>query len=222
MGADGVVDRVVSNQSRLMQGDKMNQSGRTTLFVLVCIAVLTAAYGVGLGVRKIRSAGFKIHISMGDDTEKPVDRPRPKPTPKPAEDGTTAVAAAEPSGQDEPVVEPPEEQQETLTAQAERAGLRAKKERFQNLPEQEQQKILAKKRKFYADKGRGEGKGRGAFQQLSEEDQNTFRAKMEALGAQAKAGEISEEEMRQARRELLEEYGINLRGRGGRRSGARQ
>ena len=200
----------------------MRQSGRTTLFVLICIAVLTAAYGVGLGVRKMRAAGIKIHISMGDDTQKPADEPEPESKPRPAVDVVAAVE--EPSNEEEPVEEAPEEQPETQTARAEGADLRAKKEWFQNLSEEEQQEMIAKKRKPYAGKGRSEGRneGRGAFQQLSEEDRDNFRAKMEALGAKAKAGEISEEEMRQARGELLQEYGVNLQRRGGRRSGARQ
>ena len=192
----------------------MRQSGRATLFVLICIAVLCAAYGVGLGVRKMRAAGIKIHISMGDDTQKPADEPEPKP----AEPVAPAQTAAKPSDQDEPVVEAAEEKPETPPAQAQGADLKAKKEWFQSLSEEEQQEMIAKKRASFAGKGRSEGLG--AFQQLSEEERADFRAKMETLGA--KAGDMSEEEMRQARTELMQEYGINPQRRGGRRSGARQ
>ncbi len=201
----------------------MKQSGRTTLFVLVCIAVLTAAYGVGLGVRKIRSTGINIHFSIGrDEAEQPADRPKSEPNTKPTKDVVATVTAAEPSDEDEAVADAPEEQQEVRAARPEGADVQAKKERFQDLPEEEKQKIIAQKRKLFADKGRGEGRGRGAWQKLSEEDQNTLRGKVEALGAQAKAGEISEEDMRRARSELLQEYGINPQGRGGRRPGGRQ
>ena len=193
----------------------MRQSGRTTLFVLICIAVLTAAYGVGLGVRKMRAAGIKIQISMGDETQKPADEPESEE----AEPVTPTVTAAKPSDQDEPVVEATEEKPETLPALAEGADLKAKKEWFQNMSEEEQQEMIAKKRQPSADRGR---EGRAAFQQLSEEDRADFRAKMEALGAQAEAGDMSEEEMRQARAELMQEYGVNPQRRGGRRSGARQ
>jgi type IV secretory pathway VirB10-like protein len=192
----------------------MRQSGRTTLFVLICIAVLTAAYGVGLGVKKMREAGIKIHISMPDDTEKLADKTESKP----AEPVTPTVVATPAPDQDEPVVEAVEEKPETKPAQAQDADLEAKKQWFQNLSEEEQQEMIAKKRASFAGKGRSEG--RGAFQQLSEEDRADFRAKMEALGA--KAGDMSEEEMREARAELMQEYGINPQRRGGRRSGARQ
>ena len=201
----------------------MRQSGRTTLFVLICIAVLTAAYGVGLGVRKMREAGIKIHISMGDDTKKPADKPEPTPKAEPSKVVAFTETPPEEELAEEPAEEPSEEPQEEFAAQAERPDVVAKKEQFQKLPEEEKRKILAQKRKYAEEKGRAEGRGgRGGFQQLSEEARDDFRTKMEALGAQAEAGEISEEEMRQARGELLQEYGMNVRGRGGRRAGGRQ
>jgi len=193
------------------------------LFVLICIAVLCAAYGVGLGVRKAREAGFKIQISMGQDTQKPLERPEPEPKgePKPAEQAV--VTATEAPDEDEAVDEPAEEQAKTQTVSAGQPDWMAMKKRFQDLPEEEKQKIMAQKRKAFEGKGRGEGRGgRMAFQQLSEEDRADFRAKMEALTSEARAGEMSEEEMRQARAELFQEYGMNPQARGGRRPGGRQ
>ncbi len=200
---------------------EMKQSGRSTLFVLVCIAVLTAAYGVGLGVRKLRLAGFTIDISLGtDDAEKSDDKPATKPEPakKVVADSATVV---EPPDEDTPAEEPLGDQPQEFTGQPERPDFMAMKERFQAMSEEEKQAVPAKKRKKPIDKAaRGEGRGKGAFQQLSEEDREMFRTKMDALGA--RAGEMSEEEMRQARNELLQEYGINPQGRGGRRPGGRQ
>ena len=215
-----------------MQGDKMRQSGRTTLFVLVCIAVLCAAYGVGLGVRNLRMAGFRIDFSMGDAAAKPVDKPEPASESKPKADREPAAevvsAKPEPAPEAEPAVAPPAEPTEPQTAAAEPVDLRAKEERLQDLPDAERQETRAQRRRSAEDRGRGEGRGgaggggRAALQQLSEEDRADFRAKMEALTAQARAGELSEDEMRQARAELLQEYGINPQARGGRRPGGRQ
>ena len=51
----------------------MQQPGITRLFILVCIAVLFASYGVGLGVRKIRLAGAAKEYMTAVDIEKPAD-----------------------------------------------------------------------------------------------------------------------------------------------------
>jgi len=54
----------------------MKQSEKTRLFPLVCIAVLLAAYGVGLGVRKMRFAGAAEQVSAADiKPGKPADKP---------------------------------------------------------------------------------------------------------------------------------------------------
>jgi hypothetical protein len=53
----------------------MKLSGRTSLFALVCIAVLLGAYGVGLGVKKMRFAGVEEQTSAATETEKPADKP---------------------------------------------------------------------------------------------------------------------------------------------------
>ena len=61
----------------LTRGDKMRQSGITRLFVLFCIAVLFAAYGIGLGIRQIRFAGFETQASAAVKPEKPADKFEP-------------------------------------------------------------------------------------------------------------------------------------------------
>jgi len=58
----------------LTRGDKMKQSGITRLFVSFCIAVLFAAYGVGLGIRQIRFAGIETQASAAVKPEKPADK----------------------------------------------------------------------------------------------------------------------------------------------------
>jgi hypothetical protein len=53
----------------------MKQSGKTSLFALVCIAALLGAYGVGLGIRNMRLAGALEQVSATAETEKPAVKP---------------------------------------------------------------------------------------------------------------------------------------------------
>jgi hypothetical protein len=126
-----------------------------------------------------------------------------KPDGKPESDDEKAVA--EKTTPDEPGDEQPAEQEEVVTTPEPTEGRRmmgpGMGERFQNMSEEERQEFMARMR----ERG-GRTRGGGAFSQLSEEDRENLRAEMEALGA--RAGELSEEEMRQARNEILEKYGI--------------
>ena len=195
----------------------MKQSGIPRLFILVCIAVLLASYGVGLGARKIRFAGAKTKAAAAADTDKPADNP---------ESGDEEVAAEEGDASDsseEVAAEPSEEPAEEVAARPERreGGRRGMmgegmRERFQNMSEEERREAMAQMRERG---GRGRGEGGGGSQQLSEEDREKLRAEMEELGA--RADEMSEDEMRQARSEIMEKYGITPGrfGGGGGRSG---
>lgn len=195
----------------------MKQSGTSTLFVLVCIAVLIAAYGIGLGIRKVRFAGSEAQASTTAKPEEPADTSTKDPV------AADTSAASEPSeeaqeeqSQDEEQGEPDPERERPEGRRMMGEGMR---ERFQNMSEEERQEAMAQMRERFG--GRGRGEGRGGFSQLSEEDRDNLRAEMEELGT--KAGEMSEEEMRQARSEILEKYGITPRaGGGGRRPGGRQ
>ena len=86
-------------------------------------------------------------------------------------------------------------------------------ERFQNMSEEEGQEAMARMRERFGGRRGGGGEGRGAFSQLSEEDRENLRVEMEELNA--KADEMSEEEMRQARTEIREKYRLPPRGGGG-------
>ena len=198
----------------------MRQSGRTTLFVLVCIAVLCASYGVGLGVRNLRMSGFKINISMGHDTKKSTDTSESESKPEPKAGHRAMAAVAEPAQKEKSAAKPTKEPAEAPTAPAERADLRAKNEQSPDLSAAEQPTTTAQGRRGGAGRRRGQGRNRSAYQQLSEEDRNSMREKMEAL--RAKAADMSEEEMSQARREILAEYGINPPADGARGPGGRQ
>ncbi len=193
----------------------MKESGITRLFILVCVAVLLGAYGVGLGVRKIRFAGVETKASAAAQTN--------KPTAKSDSDNeqVTAKKAAAPEPSDEVAAEPAQQTDERPGPRPERAegrrmGGAGMRERFQNMSEEERREAMAQMRERLGGRTRGEGGGRGgAFSQMSEEDRDNFRAEMEALND--RADEMSEDEM------LFEKYGITPRGGpGGRRGGSRE
>ncbi|MHC4569527.1 MAG: hypothetical protein ACYTE3_27695, partial [Planctomycetota bacterium] len=198
------------------------QSGITRLFILTCIAVLFAAYGVGLGVRKIR----------GVDGQAPAAADSEKPTGKPEADGEEVVAkeggASESS--EEVAAEPSAEPDEEVAARPERPeggrrGMRGggmmgegMRERFQNMSEEEQQEAMARMREMRERMGSrggrgGGGRGGGPFSQLSDEDRESFMAEMRELGASA--ADMSDEERQQARDEIFEKYGLPTGGGGG-------
>ena len=89
------------------------------------------------------------------------------------------------------------------------------RERFQNMSEEERQEAMARMKERFGGRGRGGGEGRGGgpFAQLSEEDQASLRAEMEALG------DMPDEERQQARAKIFEKYGITPREGGGGRPG---
>ena len=200
----------------------MKQSGKSNLFALVCIAVLLGAYGVGLGVKKVRFAGIGEQAWATAGPEKSADK---------LESDDEKVAAEKGDSSEEVAAEPSEEPVEEVAARPERPEGRRRggmmgegmRERFQNMSEEERQEAMAQMRERFGGRSRGggEGRGGGAFSQMSEEDRENFRADMEKLGASAE--EMSEEERRQARTEIFEKYGITPReGGGGRPGGGRR
>lgn len=172
----------------------MKQSAITTSFIMVCIAVLLAAYGVGLGVRKIR--GVDTQVSAAAEAEKPSGK----------SESDDDEVAADTDTASEPSEEVAEEPQEEFADQPERPEGRRMMggDRMQNMSEEERQEFMARMR----ERG-GRGRGGGGFSQLSEEDRAALGAEMQELRARAEAGEIAEEDMRQASGEILEKYGIS-------------
>jgi len=198
----------------------MKQSGKSNLFALVCIAVLLGAYGVGLGVKKVRFAGVGEQASATAGPEKSADK---------LESDDEKVAAEKGDSSEEVAAEPSEEPVEEVAARPERPEGRRRggmmgegmRERFQNMSEEERQEAMAQMRERFGGRMRGEGGGRGGFSQMSEEDRDNLRADMEELGARAE--EMSDEERQQARTEIFEKYGITPReGGGGRPGGGRR
>ena len=103
-----MVDVSADDSKDCRKVEKMKQSEKTRLFPLVCIAVLLAAYGVGLGVKTMRFAGAEEQASAAAvKPEKPAD--------KPESDANEIVADTEASYEaseelaEEPYEEPAEE-----------------------------------------------------------------------------------------------------------------
>jgi hypothetical protein len=196
----------------------MKQSGTTRLFILVCIAVLFASYGVGLGVREIRFAGVDTQASAAVETEKPDDKPESDEEQVAADEG----ADSEPSEDLAARPERPEGARRGGGGGMMDEGMR---ERLQNMSEEERQEAMAQMRERMGSRaGRGGGEGRsrggGAFSQLSDEDRESFMAEMRELGAGG--ADMSDEERQQARTAILEKYGLPTTaggGGGGRRGG---
>ncbi len=108
VAADRAADVSADDNKDCRKVEKMKQSEKTRLFPLVCIAVLLAAYGVGLGVKKMRFAGAEEQASAAAvKPEKPAD--------KPESDADEIVAYTETSSEvsgefvEEPYEEPAEE-----------------------------------------------------------------------------------------------------------------
>jgi hypothetical protein len=136
----------------LMRGDKINQPGITRLFILVCIAVLFAAYGVGLGVRKIRGVDAQAPAAVAADTEKPASKPES------GEDEVVADTDISPEPPEERVEESYEEPDEKVAARPERPGgsaqmvvvgsegPRGMRERSRNMAAEERARMAAEER----------------------------------------------------------------------------
>ncbi|MHC4432102.1 MAG: hypothetical protein ACYTBS_09705 [Planctomycetota bacterium] len=194
----------------------MKQSGKSNLFALVCIAVLLAAYGVGLGVKKVRFAAVAEKAPTDVEPEEKADV---------SEDKVVAAGETlEPKPSEEVAGEPAEEPAEEFAARPQRreGGRRGMmgegmRERFQNMSEEERQEAMAQMRERFGGRRRGEDGGGGPFGQMSEEDREQFRADMEEL--RNRAEEMSDEEREQARNEIFEKYGITPGRFGGRRGG---
>ena len=121
----------------------MKQPGISRLFILVCIAVLFASYGVGLGVRKIRFAEGETKAAAAAETEEPADKPESN------EDEVVAdtEASLEPSEELEELAEEPYEEpaEEFAARPGHPEGTRMMggqmRERFQHMAEEERARM---------------------------------------------------------------------------------
>jgi len=178
----------------------MKKSGMTIVFVVVCIGVLVAAYGVGVCVREIRFRRARVETEVAAEADKPGAEPqaeRGAQKPTPAADAQVPDAAASPERGGE-------------FGGGRMAGMR---ERFENMSEEERREAMARMRERFG------GRRREGGPQLSDEDRAKMREEMEKL--RERSEEMSEEEMAEARAKIFEKYGITPRGPGGRPGGGR-
>ena len=118
--------------------NKMEQSEKTRLFPLVCIAVLLAAYGVGLGVKKVRFAEVAEQAPTGLEFEKTVDESH--------DEAVAASETSEPAPFEEVTEEAVEEPDEELAARGGDPGEQRTtggqmREQFQHISEEERAKM---------------------------------------------------------------------------------
>ncbi len=169
----------------------MKQSGTTIIFAIICVAVLLAAFGVGICIREIRFSGTKNESKTGNELER--DRPQGRPMPGPGSRNRARDASPE-----------------------ERAGLveeRAKmRERFENMSEEERQEYRARMRERFGGRRRG-----GESQDLSEEE----RARLEEERRQMRERweSMSEEERQEYTTQMRERFGGGRRLPGGEEGG---
>lgn len=171
----------------------MKQSGKTIVFVIVCVGVLVAAFAIGICIRKIRFGGAgneSITAITPEKSPSELERDRAQARRMPGSGGMDRGSDLSP------------EERTALVEQ--RTGMR---ERFENMTEEEKEKFRAQMRERFG------GRRREMGPQLSEED----RAKMikEFQELRAKSEEMSEEEREEARRKISEKYGLTPRGPGG-------
>ncbi len=185
----------------------MKQSGRSNLFALVCIAVLLGAYGVGLGVRRVRFAGVEEQASAAAETEKPADKPESD------EDEVVADTDASFEPSEELAEEPSEEPEQAYAEEAEaefvaRPGRPeggrmmggAMGERFQNMHEEARARMEVEVAKTQLDE-ENYGHIQEIWPTLSEE------VKAEIRDIQERWPTMSEEERDSYRAQSLELFG---------------
>ena len=174
----------------------MKQSGTTIVFVLVCVGVLVAAFAVGICVRKTRYSGAENEsetVKAPEKSPSELERERLQASRMPGSGG------ADRGGDRSP------EERAELVEQRE-----GRRERFENMTEEEQEKFKAQMRERFGGRRRGD---MGSQLQLSEEDRTKMREDIEEL--RAKWDQMSEAEREEARNQISDKYGFSPRGLGG-------
>ena len=180
----------------------MKQSGATILFIIVCAAVLAAAYAAGICIREVRFSAARNEAKTTTIAE--------KSSPEPEVNREQARRMRDPGGMDARRDLSPEEGNREQARRMpgsggeDRAGMR---ERLENMSEEEREKFAAQMRERFA------GRRRENMPQLSEEQRAEMRKEIEDL--QSRWEEMSEEERAEARAKITEKYGFTPRGLGG-------
>jgi hypothetical protein len=167
----------------------MKKSGTTIIFVIVCIIVLVAAYGIGLCIKKARFSGAKKESTVAAKPEK-----------SPGEIESRRAQVRQMPGNGEMDKSSPEERAALVE---QREGMR---QRFENMTDEEREAFRAQMRERFG------GRRRDSGLQLSEEDRAKMREEIDAL--RKKWDQMTEEEKEQARNQISEKYGFTPRGFG--------
>ena len=174
---------------------KMKKSGMTIVFVIVCIGVLVAAYGVGVCVRELRFYRARTGNEAVGKTDKPA-----------TESQSEAVAQNPtlPSGDQGPEERPAfGEQGPEGGPPRPRMGFGGPgmptREDFANMTDEEGRAAFAKMRDRFG------GRQREGGPQLSEEDRAKMREEYETL--REKWPEMTDEEKQKVEAEFREKYG---------------
>jgi hypothetical protein len=178
----------------------MKKQGMTIMFVLVCIGVLVAAYGVGVGVRELRfyyartGAGPAAKADVTDagaQSEGTTQKPEP--------------AVAEHGPQNGPGLEDGEpgngSPREAMRGFRRAPGMPTREE-LANMSDEERREAFARMRERMGGFG---GRQRPGGPQLSDEDREKMRQEYEKL--RENWPQMSDEEKQKAEAEFREKYG---------------
>mgnify|MGYP001051779800 CR=1 FL=1 len=170
----------------------MKKTGTTIVFVIVCIGVLVAAYGIGLCIKKIRLGETKNESVSAVESEKSTSE----------SEGRRAQARQMPG------IEGMDGERELSTEERaalveRRAGTR---ERFENMTDEEREAFRAQMRERFG------GRRRDSGLQLSEEERAKMREEISALRENWE--QMSEQEREEARNRISDKYGFTPRGLG--------
>lgn len=153
----------------------MKRSGTTIIFVIVCAVVLVAAYGIGIGIRKIRFQGTKTESKAVVESEKSDTKPETgrietgQVSDSVADRSEPNLAAEEGEQVAEQSANMPEEEPEKSRARMRGFGGRrpGRDDRFQNLSEEERARIEEQRRQM-----------REKWESMSEEERQEYRDQM--------------------------------------------
>ena len=164
----------------------MKKQGTTIVFVLVCVIVLIASYGIGLLVREVRFSRIKNDSVVTAKSDKPAVE---------SSSGQARAGQTPGFGANDRGGNLPPEQRTALTDP--RAGMR---QRFENMTDAEREAFRAQMRDRFG------GGRRGMGSQLSEEDRAKMREELDSL--RTKWDQMSDEEKEKARIQFSEKYGF--------------
>ncbi len=176
----------------------MKKSGMTIVFVIVCVGILVAAYGVGVCIREIRFRHAQAGMEVAAGTDKPGIK---SPTPSIAKESEPSDEERESEASADPETQRPEDgQPRQRMGELGRVPGPFTREQLDNMSEEERREAIARMRERFGNRRREGGP------QLSEEDRAKMREEMESL--RERWQEMSDEEKEKVEAEFTEKYGF--------------